>query len=44
MPVNGVLREVGFKRLMSAGAAEALRAATGIAPLLAATPWLWRGR
>ncbi len=42
MPVNGLLREAGLKRVMSAGAAEALSALTGIVIILATTRWLFR--
>lgn len=42
MPVNGVLREFGFKRVMPDAAAEALSVATGIAIVLATTRWLFR--
>ena len=37
MPLNGAIREFGFKRLMSDGAAEALSVATGIAIILGVT-------
>jgi hypothetical protein len=42
MPLNGALREFGFKRLMPDAAAEVLSVATGIAIILATTRWLFR--
>lgn len=42
MPLNGILRELGLKRLMSANAAEWLSAATGIAIILIITRALFR--
>lgn len=42
MPVNGIVREAGFKRLMPGGAAETLSVVTGIALILAVTRWLFR--
>lgn len=42
MPVNGALREFGFKPLMSEFAAEALSVVTGIVLILATTRWLFR--
>jgi hypothetical protein len=42
MPINGAIREFGFKRLMPDGAAEVLSVATGIAVILAVTRWLFR--
>lgn len=42
MPLNGAIREFGFKRLMPDAAAEVLSVATGIAIILATTRWLFR--
>lgn len=42
MPVNGALREFGFKRLVSERTAGALSVLTGIAIILAVTRWLFR--
>lgn len=42
MPVNGALREFGFKRVMPHGVAEVLSVVTGIALILATTRWLFR--
>lgn len=42
MPVNGILREFGFKRIVSGAAAEVLSVITGIAVILATTRWLFR--
>ncbi len=42
MPVNGIVRELGFKRVMADRAAEWLSAATGIAVILGVTRWLFR--
>ncbi len=42
MPVNGAIREFGFKRLMSDRAAESLSVATGIAIILGVTYALFR--
>lgn len=42
MPLNGALREFGFKRLMSDRAAESLSVATGIAIILGVTFALFR--
>lgn len=42
MPVNGIVREFGFKRIMSERAAETLSAATGIVLILAITRSLFR--
>lgn len=42
MPVNGIVREAGFKRLMPDRAAETLSVATGIALILVVTRWLFR--
>lgn len=42
MPLNGALREFGFKRVMSAPVAEWLSVLTGIAVILATTRWLFR--
>lgn len=42
MPLNGALREFGFKRVMPAGLAEVLSVATGVAIILATTRWLFR--
>lgn len=42
MPLNGALREFGFKRVMSAPVAEWLSLLTGIAVILATTRWLFR--
>lgn len=44
MPLNGAIREFGFKRLMPDAAAEVLSVATGIAIILATTRWLFRIR
>ena len=38
MPMNGIVRELGFRRLMPDYAAEALRVATGFAIILE-TAW-----
>jgi hypothetical protein len=42
MPVNGILRESGFKRLLADGTAQALSVLTGILVILATTRWLFR--
>ena len=42
MPLNGALREFGFKRVMPVPAAELLSVATGILLILATTRWLFR--
>jgi hypothetical protein len=42
MPLNGALREFGFKRWMSDGVAETLSVATGIAVILVTTRLLFR--
>lgn len=42
MPLNGALREFGFKRVMPPGVAEVLSVLTGIALILATTRWLFR--
>lgn len=42
MPVNGVLREFGLKRIVSERTAEALSVASGIAIILLVTRWLFR--
>lgn len=42
MPVNGAVREFGFKRVMSSSGAEALSVATGIAVILGVTFALFR--
>jgi len=42
MPLNGILREFGLRRLMPDMAAEWLSAATGIAIILGITRWLFR--
>lgn len=42
MPVNGAIREFGFKRLMPAAVAEPLSVATGIAIILVTTKLLFR--
>lgn len=42
MPLNGALREFGFKRMMSTAAADTLSVATGIALILAVTRLMFR--
>lgn len=42
MPLNGALREFGFKRVMPAEAAEVLSVVTGIALILLGTRLLFR--
>lgn len=42
MPMNGALREFGFKKLMPVAAAEVLSVATGIVVILLTTRWLFR--
>ncbi len=42
MPLNGALREFGFKRVLSNAAAETLSVVTGIAVILITTKLLFR--
>lgn len=42
MPMNGALREFGFKKLMPVAAAEVLSVATGIVLILITTKLLFR--
>ena len=42
MPLNGAVREFGFKRVMPSAAAEVVSVLTGILVILGTTRWLFR--
>jgi hypothetical protein len=42
MPLNGIVRELGLKRLMPDATAEVLSVVSGIVLILALTRWLFR--